>query len=177
MSVRKRLQERLLILKIRHGDAGAYAEVYDGLVDPIFRFISFRVPTTEIAQDITSDVFLKVWERINGGEAIDNLRAYFYQVAKNLIADHYRKTQAVLWNDSEIENIEDNSQATIERQVTLAEIESGVKKLKPDWQEVIILTYIEGLSLKEVAGIIGKSYSATRVLLHRALNQLKRLLK
>ncbi len=177
MSVRKRLQERLILLKIRHGDAGAYAEVYDEMVDPLFRFISFRVQTVEIAQDLTSEVFLKVWERVNGGDSIDNLRAYFYKVARNLIADHYRKSQAVLWHDGEVEDIEDESHATIERQVTLAEIEVGVKKLRPDWQEVIVLTYIEGLSLKEVADIIGKSYNATRVILHRALNELKRLLK
>jgi RNA polymerase sigma-70 factor (ECF subfamily) len=177
MSVIKHLKERLLILKIKHGDAGAYAEVYDLMVEQIFRFISFRVPTTEIAQDITSDVFLKVWEKLSGGDEIDDIRAYFYRVGRNLIADHYRKAQPLLWDDKEVEDVESTGEEEITRSLTLGEIESSVKKLKPEWQEVVVLAYIEGFSLKEVADIIGKSHGTTRVLLHRALNELKKLLK
>ncbi len=179
MQASKQLKEQILLLKIRHGDAGAYAEVYDAYVDAIFRFISFRVPSQEIAQDLTADVFLKVWERLSSGEKIKvrNLRAYFYQVARNQVADHYRQDQPALFQETETEDLLASSPDTLASQVTLAEIESALKKLKPDQQEIIILAHIEGFSLKEIAAIIGKSHGAARVDLHRALKELKQLLQ
>ena len=91
MSVSNSIRERILLLKIKHGDAGAYAELYDFYVEPIYRYVLFRVPAKELAEDVTSEVFLKVWERLSGGSEVQNLRAYLYQVARNQIADYFRK--------------------------------------------------------------------------------------
>ncbi len=174
------IKEQILLLKVRHGDAAAYAEIYDTFVNAIFRYISFRVPNEEIAQDLTADTFLRVWERLTGETDIKvkNLRAYLYQVAKNLIADYYRQQQPLLLDESieEIETEGETAEVHLDRQATLAEIEQALKKLKPIYQEVVILVYIEGLSVKEAAVILNKTHGATRVLLHRALNQLKTLL-
>ncbi len=181
MSKLTTIKEQVLLLKIRHGDAAAYAEIYDTFVSAIFRYINFRVANEEIAQDLTSDTFLKVWERLTSDTEIKvrNIRAYLYQVARNLIADHYRQQQPLLLEDlaEELDNNSETTEVHLERQATLAEIEQALKKLKPLYQEVIILIYIEGLSIKEAAAILDKTSGATRVLLHRALNQLKSLLK
>ncbi|MFH1111923.1 MAG: RNA polymerase sigma factor [Patescibacteria group bacterium] len=179
MQATKQIKEQILLLKIRHGDAGAYAQVYDAYVDAIFRFISFRVPNQDIAQDLTADVFLKVWERLSSGEKIKvrNLRAYFYQVARNLITDHYRQDQPALFTEAEADSLEQVEDSTVANKLTLAEIETALKKLKPDQQEIIILAHIEGFSLKEISVIIGKSHGAARVDLHRALKELKQLLQ
>ncbi|MFH1867075.1 MAG: RNA polymerase sigma factor [Patescibacteria group bacterium] len=177
MSVEKHLKEQILLLKIKHGDAGAYAEVYDQYVEPIYRYILFRTPTAEVAQDLTADVFLKVWERLSAGYQVSNLKAYLYQVARNLITDHYRQNQEIALTESVIEaNQELATASDVNSRLTLAEIEKSLRQLKPEWQEVVILVHVEGLSLKEAAVIIGRSGGATRALLHRALKELKRLL-
>ena len=64
----------------------------------------------------------------------------------------------------------------LERQITLADIETSLRQLPPHWQEIIVLVHVEGLKLKEAAAIIGRSHGATRALLHRALNELKKLI-
>lgn len=178
----RRIEEGILLLKIRHGDQAAFATLYDRYVDALFRFISFRVRQPETAQDITSDLFLRVWEYLRKpeGKQVLNLRAYLYQVARNLIADHYRATQGQgelpLEEAFEVKAESGRSSEHLERQVTLKEVEQALALLKPEWQEVIVLAHVEGLRASEIASIIGKSTAATRVTLHRALQELKRLL-
>lgn len=177
MSVSNSIRERILLLKIKHGDAGAYAELYDFYVEPIYRYVLFRVPAKELAEDVTSEVFLKVWERLSGGSEVQNLRAYLYQVARNQIADYFRKDhQATLPVEMVDEKQTTAESVELERQITLADIETSLRQLPPHWQEIIVLVHVEGLKLKEAAAIIGRSHGATRALLHRALNELKKLI-
>ncbi len=180
MYLKRKIEEEVLLLKIRHGDQEAFAVLYDSYVDQLYRFVSFRVRTQEVAQDLTSDLFLKVWQYLTKpeGGGIRNLRAYLYQVARNLIADHYRSQQNTLPLDEAL-HVTDVSQGRAlspEHRVSLQEIEVALTRLKPEWQEVVILAYVEGLRPQEIATIIGKTGAATRVILHRALQELKNVL-
>jgi len=178
-NIKEQLEEQIWLLKIRHGDQESFAHIYDRYVDALFRYVSFRVPTPETAEDITSELFLKVWQYLTGDNdtKVDNLRAYLYKVARNLIADHYRgsREQVSLDDISEIDILETN-EVDINLQLSLGEIEQAVRRLKSPWQEVVILAYVEGFKPQEIAEVIGKSPAATRVILHRALQELKRLL-
>lgn len=176
MSLARRVEEQILLLKIRHGDQAAFAIVYDRYVDALFRFAAFRVRTQELAQDITSEVFLRLWQHLTSGEReVDNLRAYLYQVARNLIADHYRKQESLVGLDEAIyiPATGEGGHQHIDQRLALADIERALLKLRDDWQEIVILAYVEGLKPQEIAPIIGKSSAATRVMLHRALQELK----
>ena len=176
----RKLEEGILLLKIRHGDQEAFTVIYERYVDALFRYVSFRVRNQEIAQDISSELFLRVWQYLTDGERqrVDNLRAFLYQVARNLIADHYRAAQETLPLDEAL-NIDaeaGKSISSIEQRLSLREVEEGLTSLRPESQEIIILAYVEGLSSREIASIIGKTTSATRVMLHRALQELKKVL-
>jgi len=176
MKLSRRIEEQILLLKIRHGDQEAFAAIYDQYVDALFRFVVFRVRSEELAQDITSELFLKVWQHLTSKEReVKNLRAWLYQVARNLVADHYRTAQETLPLE-QVSEIEDKSEVTLSERLSLAEVEKGLRELKGEWQEVIILAHIEGLKHSEIAAVIGKTPAATRVLLHRALKELKRIL-
>ncbi len=176
MKLSRRIDEEILLLKIRHGDQEAFAVVYDRYVDALFRFVAFRVRSEESAQDIVSDLFLKVWQHLTSGERnIANLRAFLYQIARNLVADHYRAAQAALPLE-EVGEIKGSGEAELNVRVSLAEVEKALGQLRADWQEVIILAHIEGLKHTEIAEVIGKSPAATRVILHRAIQELKSIL-
>ena len=69
MKLSRRIEEQILLLKIRHGDQEAFAAIYDQYVDALFRFVVFRVRSEELAQDITSELFLKV---------LNHLRKYLF---------------------------------------------------------------------------------------------------
>jgi RNA polymerase sigma-70 factor (ECF subfamily) len=177
MYLKRKIEEEVLLLKIRHGDQEAFAQVYDSYVDQLYRYVSFRVRTQELAQDLTSDLFLRVWQHLTKpeGKGISNLRAYLYQVARNLIADHYRTEQKTLPLDEALQVTDLSQPRTLspDHRVSLREIEQALTKLKPEWQEVVVLAYVEGLKPQEIAIIIGKTSAATRVILHRALQELK----
>lgn len=176
------LQEKIILSRIRYGDKEAFGQVYDLYVDKIYRFIYFRVPSEEIAQDLTSDCFLKVFQYLTKDTSrIESLKAFIYQVARNLVIDYYRardKRPISIENELtyEIAAKESNQEEKIEINFQLKEVERALTQIKDEWREIIILRYIEDYSIKEIAQILEKSEGAIRVLVHRALKALRKLL-
>ena len=69
-----------------------FIRIYDQYIDKIYRFVYLKVNSQEIAEDITSKVFLKGWENYRGEpKKIENMSAFLYQIARNSIVDHYRE--------------------------------------------------------------------------------------
>mgnify|MGYP001620119230 CR=1 FL=1 len=88
------LIDRYLIFRIRaKRDSDAFAEIYDKYVNAIYRFVFLKVPSTEDAQDITAEVFTKLLNVLNENQRVTYVRALLYKMARNLIADFYRKRQ------------------------------------------------------------------------------------
>ena len=170
-------KEKLILFKIKAGQKDAFGELYDMYSKQIYRYVYFKVPTKERAEDITSDVFLKSWEYINKHE-IKSFQAFVYQVARNLIADFYKKNKETLIDEKNT-IIEDHSLTekidNISDWQLLDNYLRKLGKINGKWQEVVILKHIEGFSVKEIAKIIDESNSNTRVLIHRAMNKLKEL--
>ena len=179
--ITRKLRDEILLIKMRHGSREAFATVYDVYVDAIYRFIFYRVATPEIAEDITSELFLKLWQYLTNNTSneikIKNLRAYLYQTARNLIADHYRLKNEDISLDELVEAGDGKAETdNIEQIFNLQEIENSLLKIKPEWREVIVLAHVEGLPHQEIAEILGKTPAATRVILHRALRELRQVL-
>jgi len=173
---------RYLLFQARNQkDPEAFGKIYDLYADQIFRFIRFKVNTDETAQDITSDVFLKVWQYIQESEKkIENFNALIYRVARNNVVDYYRKKSREyhLSASDQLENIIEDRENLIEKvdqEIDMEQIESKLKLLKEEYREVIILRYIEELSISEIAEILDKTKSNVRVLIHRALKTLKEI--
>ena len=179
-----KLQEKLLLLRLKKKDPEAFAQVYDLYVTPIYRFIYFKVSTHHDAEDLTSEVFLKTWHYITDKEKpIENLKALLYKTARNLVIDLYRRRakSEFVRDDEAMANIEDkNQQSLLEQIETKAEmrnIEVVLRRMKDEYREVIILRFIEELSISEIAKVLDKSKGAVRVLVHRALKVARDLLK
>lgn len=177
----KRTSERLLLYKIiSRRDTESYGELYDLYIEKIYRFIYFKVHNKEDAEDLSSEVFLRAWQYIiqKSPATIDSVSGLLFSIARNAVIDLYRKRAQKPTVSIEIvsEIVSENKE--LER-VELAE-ESGriielIKKLKQDYQEVLILKYVEGLKTAEISRVLGKSALSVRVLLHRALKKLKNL--
>lgn len=180
----KKNQDKLLLSKLKENDHEAFVEAYDLYVDQIYRFVYFKTSSREDAQDLTSAVFLKTWNYIreNSLKDVKTLRALIYKVARNSIIDHYRKkSQVSLSIDKEGGmDIADRDQ-DIARQIEIKSdfqiIENKLYELKDEYREIIVLRFIDELSVKEIAEIIEKSNSNVRVLIHRALKTLKKSLE
>ncbi len=177
-----KIQEKLLLLQIQHQrDAASFTKLYELLAEPIYRFIFFKVSDDETAKDLTSEVFIRTWKELIDTNAKDvkHLKAYVYRIARNLVIDHYRKKDVLTVSVSleEVQTLPVTEEITakgVEIKIDSERILALTQQLKSSYQEIILLRYVEDLSISEIAQIIAKSPVSTRVLLHRANQALKR---
>ena len=142
------------------------------------RFVFYKTSSKEIAEDITSQTFLKLWEKIAQGGRIKSLQALLYQIARNLVIDHYRSKKNTeipleFEKDSQAIHIDEKIHSKIDNEI----LRPAVMQLKEEYREVVILRYIEELSISEIAKILDKTKGNIRTLTHRGLNELKKYLK
>lgn len=159
-----------------------FGEIYDKYVDKIYRFVFLKVNSSEIAEDLTSEVFTRGWQAFQDKKCdIDNIQAFLYQIARNLIIDHYRqKGQAQLVAVQNAPELVDSGQDLEEKTMLKSDvnnIKAALAGLKDEYREVIVWYYLDEFSVPEIAKILNKSEEAVRVQIHRALNSLKGVIK
>jgi RNA polymerase sigma-70 factor (ECF subfamily) len=153
-----------------------FSKFYDKHIDKIYRFIFLKVNSKEVSEDLTSEVFLRFWQQLNSPIEIRNPRAFIYQIARNLIIDYYRQKKPQKLDIDEIELV-DSSENPYKEAVLDSESRDlviALSKMPEDYQDVIIWYYLNDLSVAEIADIVAKSEGAVRVMIHRALNALRR---
>ena len=153
-----------------------FSKIYDRYIDKIYRFIFLKVNSQEIAQDLTSETFLRGWESFKNGNKIENPQAYLYKTARNLVIDFYREKGKVQIVSAENPLIPDPTQNLEEKAILsseLGQIRQALTELNDDYQNVIIWHYLDDLPISEISQMLGRTDDATRVLLSRALQALR----
>ncbi len=165
-----------LILKVQAGNKDAFAQIYDLFFERISKYVFFRTKHKEEAEDLTSLVFLKVWQNINKYKIQKSAKfsTWLFQVARFTLIDYYRqqKSQVFLTEIKEIGEV-----GFLERNAELEEIKKYMQSLPEHYQTIITLRYFEDLNYKQIAEIMGKTSLGARVLLHRAIKKLSALMK
>ena len=153
-----------------------FSKIYNQYIDKIYRFIFLKVNSQEVAQDLTSETFLRGWESFKNGNKIENPQAFLYQIARNLVTDHYRekgRTQVVSAEYVPIVDPREDLEGKAILRSDINTIRLALANLKEDYQNVIIWHYLDDLPIPEVAVLLNRSEQATRVLLSRALAALR----
>lgn len=172
--------------RLKSHDREAFVKAYDKNVNDIHRFIYFKIGNKEETNDLTSMVFLKTWNHIKNNSLEDSktLRALLYKIARNTIIDYYRETGNKITaslddEDHKIDVVDDgvDPQEKIDSEANLELIKSKLPLLKEEYREVIIMKFINDLTLEEISDISGKKIGNIRVILHRALGALKGLIE
>ena len=152
--------------------------LYAGVFRGVYGYIAARVQDSQTAEDLTSETFLRAWRRWPPRKVTDNVpRAWVYQIARNLVVDHYRASsrrqtepldEANAYNPREIPG--DNGHlSTIALQMTLA-------TLSPRDQDVLSLR-LAGLSNREIGSVLDLSEAAAGMACLRALRRLREKLE
>ncbi len=178
-------KDKKLFFRVKRQDQDAFLQAYDLYADDIYRFIYFKVGSVEEAQDLTSAVFLKVWNYVQsrGIDQSKSLKAFIYKVARNSIIDHYRQTKKVVTSidDEELKlNLADEGQDIMARSEDISDMElikKALPLLKDEYREVVLMHYVDELSFAEIADITGKTKGNIRVIAFRALKALKDLIE
>lgn len=158
-----------------------FSRIYDQYIEKIYRFVFLKVNSKETAQDITSEVFLKFLKILENNDSSQEYRPLLYKIAKDQIIDYYRQV-------NRMETISLDSLAKdppffaeieekIDQQLQLEKIKNALGQLKDPYHDVVVLHYINDLPIPEVAKILERSENSVRVLLCRALEKLREILK
>jgi RNA polymerase sigma-70 factor (ECF subfamily) len=156
-----------------------FSKIYDQYVEKIYRFIFLKVNSQEIAQDLTSETFLKTWQAFkkqNPENEIENPQAFLYRIARNLVTDYYREKGRMQVISAENISIVDPRQNLEEKSILKSDFEAiraDLVSLKEEYQNVIIWHYLDDLPISEIAVMLDKTEETTRVLLSRALKSLR----
>ena len=171
-----------LVLRAKTGDAEAFGALYDRYLDLVYRYIYFRVGSHPLAEDLTSETFLRALRRITDftWQGRD-FGAWLVTIARNLITDHFKSaryrlevsTAEVLDTPLDGSHIPEN--AVVAHMVN-EQVLSAIRRLGPEQQECVVLRFLHGLSLAETALIMGKKSGAIKALQFRAIRALARIL-
>lgn len=155
-----------------------FAALYETHADSVFRQCYFRVGDRDIALDLMQEAFMRTWDYIQKGNLIENDKAFLFKVANNLIKDHWRKKKPILERDME-EGFLINIASTELGEDDRAEYElvlRAVDRIEPIYRDILILRYVEGYAVKEIAMELGISENNASVRINRALKKIKELL-
>ncbi len=174
------LSDGELIRRAQLGDREAFGELYQRYLAPIYGYIRLRVESERDAEDLTEMVFMKSLESLGRYEDRGApFAAFLYKVARHLVIDSYRSKPAPL--PLEVAEARPDSEPGTE--TNLVERERGraalsaMARLSEPHQEVIRLRVLLGLPTETAAQWMGRSPAAIRVLLHRALRTLRKVVE
>lgn len=154
-----------------------FLKFYDEFAGPIFRHCYFRVSSREVAEDLTQESFMRVWDYLAEGKVVDNQKAFLYKIAGNLIIDYYRKKKNVsldALSDDGFNPMGDNESSTLNF-VEGQHLLGVVKKLESPYRETILMRYVDDFSISDIAKVLGETENVISVRIHRGIEKLKKL--
>jgi RNA polymerase sigma-70 factor (ECF subfamily) len=172
--------EEWLVQRAQRHDPEAVSELYRRYAGQIYRFCLFRVSDEATAQDLAEDVFLNMLESLP--RYVDKGRpfvAWLYRIAHDRVVDHYRR-RARRPSEELTESLLDHTpgpEVVAALNADIQQLREAMPLLNEDYRLVLQMRFVEGYDVSQTARNMGKSVGATKVLQHRALKQLARLMK
>lgn len=170
-----------LINRARNGgDAEAIGTLYEMYRVSIYRYLFYRTGDAQAADDLTSEVFLRMIAALAGYRIQGvSFQAWLFQIAHNLLIDHYRKMSHR--DDVELEDAMMTDTATtipqnVERSLTSVTLRQALNRLSSEQRDVIVLRFVAGMPIAEVAQTLNKSEDAIKGLQRRGLLALREVL-
>lgn len=168
-----RASELKLVLLAKDGDQTAFGALYNEYIRKIYDFIYFKTLNKEIAEDLTSQVFLKILKHISNFKS-DNFSAWLYTIARNTVIDHYR-------SDKNYKNIEDcwdladsgDLVAEADTELLMSKVRVAMKKLSVSDRELLTMRLWSDMTFKEIAFNLQKNEPAVKMAFSRALQKLR----
>ncbi|MFI5205406.1 MAG: RNA polymerase sigma factor [Candidatus Paceibacterales bacterium] len=157
-----------------------FLAAYEQYAGAIYRHCYFRVFNKDLAEDLTQETFIKTWKYIAEGKKIENIKAFLYRVAVNLIIDNSRKKVTLVFDDVKEKEVSVRLNS-IEKDMLdgfeLKEVLAIMEELPEKYRDVITFRYINDMSPVEIASVLEESANAVSVRLNYATKKLKELIK
>lgn len=172
-----------LVLRAQAGDTEAFGQLYDRYRELVRRYVQSRVGSPELAEDITSETFLRALRRLSSFSWQGrDVGAWLVTIARNLVADHYKsgRYRLELTTDdvgrSGVPLVADGPEGLVLAGLRDEELLAAVDRLGAEQRECIVLRFLHGLSVQETAQVMDRNDAAVKALQYRAVRSLGRLL-
>ena len=173
-----------LVDRARTGDGDAFARLYDRYVDQVFGFVQYRVRDRHLAEDLTSDVFVRALRKLPEfqWQGVD-IGAWLLTIARNRITDHYKSARVRLEHstgeifDSPHQDSIDHPEAVALAKDLSETLGRAMEMLKDEHREVVFLRFVQGLSVAETAEVLERTEGAVKALQYRALRSLAQVVR
>ncbi|MBZ0291869.1 MAG: sigma-70 family RNA polymerase sigma factor, partial [Anaerolineae bacterium] len=164
--------EDRLLAQARQGNQDAVMRIYDSYFPPIYNFIRLRVDDRAAAEDLASEVFVELVTALQNRKGPrHSLRGWLFQVARNLLHDHYKTSvSTAVLEEWVLASAEDEPEGQALRALDVDRTRQAMRMLAEDQQQVLVLRFWQGLSLEETADIMGRRVGAVKSLQFRAVN-------
>lgn len=166
---------RILVLQAQEGDSEAFSEVYQHFFTPVYRYVSFRVPS-DMVEDIVAEIFVKAWEKLGSYRPMAGVPfgAWLFRIARHNVIDHYRGEIEVAEMPEDIEDHDDfnRADARTNRNEVLRIVREAMEKLPRRYREVLELAYVAELPHSDISRVLRLREGAVRILKLRALRKL-----
>ncbi|KAA3662239.1 MAG: RNA polymerase subunit sigma-24 [Chloroflexi bacterium] len=167
-----------LVEQVQAGQSAAMSQLYRRYKTAVFRYTLSKVYDPNLAQDITGEIFLRMVAHLPQYKVTDvPFTVWLFRIARNYIITHLQKENRYqLMPISQTDNLsraEDNPAHIVEAQLELEWIWRGLQQLDEQQRDVIVLRFIIGLSLKEVASTLERTVGAIKTLQHRGITALR----
>ncbi len=170
-----------LVELARGGDSEAFGQLFDHYHTSVYRFVYYRVGSTSLAEDLTSETFIKAlramgtfrWQGKDFG-------AWLMTIARNLTMDHFKsgrtRLELVTEDMSAHDAAVDGPESAVLESLTNEELLGALARLPDEQRECLVMRFLQGWSIAETAAVLGRSDGAVKQLQLRAVRALAKLL-
>lgn len=158
-------------------DSKAIGAIYDQYFSEVYRFVLYRVGDQTLAEDIASDVFIRLLEAVQHGRGPDsNLKGWLFGTASHVVTDHFRKKYRRPEEElpDSLPDLAPGPASEVDQREQNRLVRGAYTKLTPEQQDVLSLRFGQGYSLEETAARMDKNVNAVKALQFRALAALQR---
>lgn len=168
-----------VIARAQNGDSEVIGELYERYNLDVFRYLFYRLGDRHAAEDLTSEVFLRMIRALRGYRSQNaSFDAWLFQIARNLAVDHLRKMN--VRNHVSLEEFmvaeKEEVDGTVERKLTSDKLVKALNRLNADQRDVLVLRFVNGMRLEQVAQTLNKSVDSIKGLQRRGLIALREIL-
>ena len=167
--------DAMYVARCKSGETEAFGVLYDKYLDPIYRFVYYKTFSKEAAEDLTSDVFHKAFEKLTTFDASKGeFSTWLYRIARNRVIDYYRTKKVTDPIDDAFDvGADERTPETLDAIAALGKVTAYLETLDAKQREIIMLRVWEERSYREIAAIVGGSEDSVKMAFSRSIRLLR----
>ncbi len=170
------MTDEMLMLKVKQGELKYAAELFDRYHKPLYNFLVKITFDRDLGHDLTQNVFERMLKYRKSYKEESKFKPWIYQMARNIYADHYKKSKVMYSDFTEVESLTDKIGEIDERMISDEKeklLYISLYKLSQEQREILILTRFQQMKYEEVATVYGITVANVKVKVHRAIKELR----